>query len=340
MSASRPLGRVVFVGAVHEAVDAFEVLLRSELADVVAVVTPTERGLQRLSGGVDLGPRALAAGIDVIRTDDVNDRETVAALRERDPDLVVVAGWTRLLGDDLLALPRRGCVGFHASLLPRHRGRAPVNWAILRGERATGNTMMMLAPGADTGDVVDQRAVSIDADDTCGSVYRKIAAAGADMLAAHLASLLDGTVRRRPQDPRAGDLLPKRVPEMGAIDWGTSAQAVHDWVRAMTAPYPGAFATIGGTRVMVWQTRTPGTGEPAGAPGRILGVDEDGVRVGTGRDSVVVTCLSDPDGAPDTPAADWCALRDVRPGDRFTLVDAATARWCRGEGPRPEAASA
>lgn len=340
MSDSRSRGRVVFVGAVHEAVDALEILLRSELVEVVAVVTPTENGLERLSGGVDLGPRAVAAGVDVIRTEDVNGHEAVAALRERDPDLLVVVGWTRLLGDELLALPRRGCVGFHASLLPHHRGRAPVNWAILRGETTTGNTMMMLAPGADTGDIVDQRVVRIDLDDTCGSVYRKIAAAGADMLRAHLPALLDGTVRRRPQDPQAGDLLPKRVPEMGAIDWGTSARAVHDWVRAMTAPYPGAFATIEGTRVMVWRTRTPRAGEPAGDPGRILGLEEDGVRVGTGRDSIVITCLSDPGGAPDTPAADWCARRGLRAGDRFRLVDPATAQWCRGEGPRPEAARA
>lgn len=340
MPGSRPRGRVVFVGAVHEAVDALEVLLRSELVEVVAVVTPTEKGLERLSGGVDLGPRAVAAGVDVIRTEDVNGPETVVALRERCPDLLVVAGWTRLLGDELLALPRRGCVGFHASLLPRHRGRAPVNWAILRGETTTGNTMMMLAPGADTGDIVDQRVVRIDPEDDCGSVYRKIAASGAEMLDARLPSLLDGTVRRRPQDPDAGDLLPKRVPDMGAIDWDTSARTVHDWVRAMTTPYPGAFTTIEGTRLMVWRTQVPRTDEPPGAPGRILGVEDDGMRVGTGPDSVVVTHLSDPGGAPDTRAADFCARRGLRAGDQFTLPDPATARWSRGEGPRPEAARA
>ena len=149
----------------------------------------------------------------------------VAALRERDPDLVIVVGWTRLLGDELLALPRRGCVGFHASLLPQHRGRAPVNWAILRGETTTGNTMMMLAPGADTGDIVDQRVVPIDLDDTL-SAYRSIAAAGADMLDAHLPSLLDGTVRRRPQDARAGDL--DDVSPRWAIDW--TPRRGDDWV--------------------------------------------------------------------------------------------------------------
>jgi methionyl-tRNA formyltransferase len=340
MSGSRVRGRVVFIGAVHEAVDALEVLLRSPLAETVAVVTPTEDALARLSGGVDLSPRATAAGVEVIRTEDVNGHATLAALRERDPDLVVAVGWTRLLGDELLALPRHGCVGFHASLLPRHRGRAPVNWAIMRGETTTGNTMMMLAPGADTGDIVDQRVVRIDPDDTCGTVYRRVAAAGADMLREHLPALLDGTVPRRPQDPAAGDVLPKRTPGMGAIDWATSPRAVHDWVRALTTPYPGAFTTIEGTRVMVWRTRVPGPVEPSGAPGRILAVEEGGVRVGTGGGSVVVTRLSDPGGAPDTRAVDWCARRGVGVGDTFEPIDPATARWCRGEGPRPEAAVA
>lgn len=331
----RPRGRVVFVGAVHEALDALEVLVQSELVDVDTVVTPEEETLAGLSGGVDLAPRASAAGARVLRTGDLNGPATVAALRERAPDLLVVVGWTRLLRAQVLTLPRRGCVGFHASLLPRHRGRAPVNWAILRGESSTGNTMMILAPGADTGDVVDQRVVPIHPDDTCATVYGKVAAAGAHMLAMHLPALLDGSVRRRPQDLDEGDLLPRRVPEMGAVDWTTGARAVHDWVRALTTPYPGAFATLHGRRLMVWRTRPPSDREPAGAPGRVMALGAGGVRIGTGEDSVVVTHLSDPDEPVDTPAAVWCVRRGLGVGTRFALLDPAVARWCRGQGPDP-----
>src|SRR5579884_3373155 len=217
MSAVRtaPAGRVVFIGAVHEARPALAALLGSGRATVAAVVTPPEDRGAPLSGRVDLAPLAAAAGVPVLTADDVNAPRTVRRIRELAPDLLVVVGWTRLLGRELLALPPRGCVGFHASLLPRHRGRAPVNWAILKGETLTGNTMMMLDPGVDTGDIVDQRPVAILPDDTCGTVYERIARAGAAMLVERLPALLDGSAPRRPQDPARGDTLPRRTPEMG-----------------------------------------------------------------------------------------------------------------------------
>ena len=134
-------GRVAFVGAVHEAVPALGVLIDSG-AEITEVVTlPTERAAAT-SGFVDLEPLAAAHGIPVRRCADINSAESVQRVRNLRPDLMVVCGWTRLLSAELLGLPTRGVIGFHASLLPRFRGRAPVNWAILRGEAKTGNTMM------------------------------------------------------------------------------------------------------------------------------------------------------------------------------------------------------
>ena len=157
-------GRILFVGAVHEAEPALRSVLNAA-AEVVGVYTFSEKVASRTAGFVDLEPLAREAGVPVFRTANLNSPKGIQRVRELAPDLVVAVGWTRLLGDELLAIPPRGCVGFHASLLPRHRGRAPVNWAILRGERETGNTMMFLAPGADTGDIIDQRPVTIDPDD-------------------------------------------------------------------------------------------------------------------------------------------------------------------------------
>jgi methionyl-tRNA formyltransferase len=273
----------------------------------------------------------------VIRTDDANAPEIVTTVRELAPDLLVVVGWTRLVGRALLSVPRRGCVGFHASLLPAHRGRAPVNWAILRGETITGNTMMMLDPGADTGDIVDQRPVMIGPRDNCGTVYQRTGEAGAIMLGAHLPALLAGTAPRRRQNPDDGDVLPKRTPEMGVIDWTLPARAVHDWVRALTLPYPGAFGAIDGRQVMVWTTLPPlpRRGRPE-APGTVLDVELPGVSVATGTGSVVVTWMSTP-GEPPEPAASWCRRHGIRPGARFDRVPADLARWSRGEGPRPKA---
>ena len=183
--------RVIFVGTVHEAVPALGVLLDSG-AEITEVVTlPAERAAST-SGFVDLEPLARAHGIEARRCADINSADSVRHVRELRPELMVVTGWTRLLSAELLSVPPRGVVGFHASLLPRYRGRAPVNWAILRGEATTGNTMMYLDAGTDTGDIIDQQAVPIGADDTCATVYAKVGEAGADMLGRHLQALLDG----------------------------------------------------------------------------------------------------------------------------------------------------
>ena len=299
------------------------------------MITPPDEDRRRLSGAADLPGLARAAGVPLLCEGDLNSPAAVARVRALDPDLMVVVGWTRLLGPELLSVPRHGCVGFHASLLPRHRGRAPVNWAILRGETVTGNTMMMLDPGVDTGDIVDQRAVSIGPDDTCATVYDRVARAGADMLLAHLSGLLTGTAPRRPQDPAEGDVLPRRTPGMGVIDWARPAPAVHDWVRALTTPYPGAFGTLDGERVMVWRTRPPRGDEPGGPPGTVLGVVPSGVRVATRGGSVLVTAMSGPD-RPPQPAAHWSRQTGLEPGARFETVPPAVARWVLGEGPRPE----
>jgi methionyl-tRNA formyltransferase len=327
-------GRVVFVGAVHEAVPALAALAGgpAQLAGVVTL--PADRAA-RASGFVDLAPLARAAGADLLRCTDINAAERVEQIRRLGPDLIVVVGWTRLLGAELLAVPPRGCVGFHASLLPRYRGRAPVNWAILRGETLTGNTMMYLDATADTGDVIDQRPVPIAAADTCATVYEKVAGVGAAMLGQRLPALLDGTAPRRPQGRAAGGPLPKRTPAMGITDWRRPARAVHDWIRALTQPYPGAYTFWAGRQVMLWASAASPRRERAGRrPGEILGCDERGLRVAAGDGSLLVTAVSDP-GSPPGPALAWARGSGLRPGDRFDPVDDATSRWALGLGPVP-----
>ena len=142
----RSIGRLLFVGAVHEAEPALAALIGTPV-DIVEVLTMPLAQESGPSGYVDLEPLATAHGIPVRRTANINAVEEVEHIRQLAPDVLVVVGWTRLLGADVLAIPPRGCIGFHASLLPHFRGRAPVNWAILRGERETGNTMMYLNVG-------------------------------------------------------------------------------------------------------------------------------------------------------------------------------------------------
>jgi methionyl-tRNA formyltransferase len=337
----RPAGRLIFVGAVHEAVPALTEVLASgaEIAEVVTL--PPERA-GATSGFVDLAPLASSHGITVRRCADLNAPGSIEHTRLLQPDLIVVVGWTRLLSAELLAVPRHGCVGFHASLLPRYRGRAPVNWAILRGEAVTGNTMMYLDAGTDTGDIIDQQPVPIEPDDTCAAVYRKVAAAGAGMLRAHLAALLEGTAPRRPQGPADGPALPKRTPRMGITDWNRSARSVHDWIRALTEPYPGAFTWWGDRKVMLWSSAgAADTGDTATAasPGDVLGGDARGIRVATAGGSILVTVMSEA-GSPPEPASAWALRSGLRAGDAFRAPDRATAQWALGLDPEPAAPAA
>jgi methionyl-tRNA formyltransferase len=330
---------VVLVGAVHEARPALDVLLGSPVSRVALVVTAAPDRRAGLSGCVDLATPARAAGVPVLPVTDVNAPDVVDTIARHEPELIVVVGWTRLIRRPLLAVPPRGCVGFHASLLPENRGRAPVNWAILRGEKVTGNTMMMLDPGTDTGDIIDQRAIAIGLDDTCATVYERVARAGADMLSQHLPALLAGTAPRRPQYAPSGPPLPRRTPEMGVLDWSWSAAEVHDWVRALTCPYPGAFTALAGRRVMVWRTRPPIGPGSGGEPGTVLALEDDvGIRVATGDGSVVVDALGDP-GAPARAALPWCRTAGVGVGTRFDPVAPDLAAWARGLGPLPAGAA-
>jgi methionyl-tRNA formyltransferase len=324
--------RVIFVGTVHEAVPALGVLLDSGV-EIAEVVTLPAECAGSTSGFVDLKPLARAHGIEVRRCADINAADSMRHVRELRPDLMVVTGWTRLLSAELLSVPARGVVGFHASLLPRYRGRAPVNWAILRGEATTGNTMMYLDAGTDTGDIIDQQAVPIAPEDTCATVYAKVGEAGADMLGRHLRALLDGTAPRRPQGPADSPTLPKRTPGMGITDWNRPARAVHDWIRALTWPYPGAFGFLAGRKIMLWASALDGTGA-AGVAGKVLGWDEDGVRVAAADGVILLSSMSDAGDAPG-PAAAWAERNGLRPGGVFEPVPGATAAWVLGLGPKP-----
>lgn len=329
-------GRVVFLGAVEEAVPALHTVLSSAATQVVGLVTYDDHLAARTSGSADLTPLAERYGVPVLRTGDANAAPVLEWIRDLRPDLLVCVGWTRLLGPAMLAIPRHGAVGFHASLLPRNRGRAAVSWALLRGESVTGNTMMMLAPGVGTGDIVDQREIPITYEDTSGTLCGKVAEAGADMLRQHLHALVRGAAPRRPQVVNSFErMLPKRTAAMGITSFDRTSTEVYNWVRALTRPYPGAFAYLRGERLVIWRAaEVPHRGTTPMPPGAVLGVDEDGVLVTTRTGAVRLLEVQAEDG-PAEPAPAWFTRKGLQPGYVFEAVDAATQAWAEGRGPRP-----
>jgi methionyl-tRNA formyltransferase len=171
-----------------------------------------------------------------------------------------------MLGPPLLAIPRRGAFNMHGSLLPKYRGRVPVNWAIIRGETETGATLHEMVVKPDAGRIVDQESVPIAPDDLAVDVFRKVTGAAERVLARSLPGLIDGSAALRAQDLSKGSYFGARGPEDGRIDWSQPAQRIHDLVRAVAPPYPGAFTELEGRPLRVLRTRLLPRRDPPRGP--------------------------------------------------------------------------
>ena len=213
---------------------------------------------------------AASRGIETLFADDPNTPEFVERLRRLAPDFIFSFYYRRMLSAELLAAARRGAYNMHGSLLPKYRGRVPVNWAVLNGERETGATLHEMAAKPDAGRIVDQQAVPIGDDDLAVDVFRKVTDAAETVLKRSLPRLIDGSAVPRAQDLASGSYFGGRKPEDGRIDWTKSAPEVHNLVRAVAPPYPGAFTDLPGGRVLVLRTRRLGrdAGAAATAHGR------------------------------------------------------------------------
>ena len=198
---------------------------------------------------------AAARGLNVVTADDPNTVEWIAEGRRARPDFVFSFYYRHLLNAAWLSLPKRGALNMHGSLLPKYRGRAPVHWAILNGETLTGASLHYMLEKPDAGSLVDQQAVPIGENDTALEVSLKVAEAAQQVLRRTLPKLIAGNAPARPLDLTQGSYFGRRRPEDGRIDWRGGARRVHDLVRAVAPPFPGAFTEAGGQRIEVWETR-------------------------------------------------------------------------------------
>jgi methionyl-tRNA formyltransferase len=192
------------------------------------------------------------SGCEVASVDAPAVEDYLGPLERWRADLVIALGWYYLVPKRVRTWPARGCLGIHASLLPRNRGGAPIPWAIIEGERETGVTLFHLDKGVDNGDIVGQVRIPIEDRDTAATVYDKATVASADVLRQMLPRLADGTAPRLQQDESQASVYPQRKPEDGEIDWSWSPKRIRDFIRAQTRPYPGAFTIIGGKKVTIW----------------------------------------------------------------------------------------
>ncbi len=243
-------------------------VLLDERIEVPLVVTHRDRPDERI-WFASVAELARERAIETLAPDDPNAPEIVERIRDLRPDFLFSFYYRLMLGAPLLAIPGRGAFNMHGSLLPKYRGRVPVNWAIIRGETETGATLHEMVEKPDAGRIVDQEAVAILPDDLAVDVFGKVTEAAERVLRRSLPKLADGSAVLRAQDLSKGGYFGGRGPEDGRIDWSSSAKRVHDLVRAVAPPYPGAFTEVEGTRLRVLRTRR-GANKGAARPAAFL----------------------------------------------------------------------
>jgi methionyl-tRNA formyltransferase len=248
-------------------------------------------------------------GLETITPDDPNTPEILAKVRDAAPDFLFSFYFRQMLSAEMLGTAPRGAFNMHGSLLPRYRGRVPVNWAVLRGERETGATLHAMTVKPDRGAIVDRQSVPILPDDTAAEVFDKVTVAAEMTLDRCLPALLDGSAVLREQDPAQASYFGGRKPEDGRIDWRAGARAIHDLVRAVAPPYPGAFTRLEHGTLRVLRTLPVRTAGQAGhamgaASGRAVLFARDGQLFAHCADGGVLRVLAaDFDGEPLDAAA-------------------------------------
>ena len=281
--------RVVFMGTPDIAATCLKKIL-SDGFEVVGVYTqpdrPKGRGMKMLPSPVK--EVALAAGIPVFQPENFREEETVEALRALKPDVCAVVAYGRILPQKVLDVPKLGCVNIHASVLPRYRGSAPYQWAVLDGLRETGVTAMYLCREMDAGDIIDVSKTPIGENETAGELLDRLAVLGADLLSKTLGRFAsEGKVPAVPQNPDEVCYAPMLDKTMCPIDWNKTAQQVHNHVRGLH-PWPVATMELLGKKFKVHATRVVAG---SGAPGQILGLTKTGLVVACGEGAVEITSL-------------------------------------------------
>ena len=274
--------RIVFMGTPEFAVPSLEALLQSE-DTLVGVVTQPDKPKGRGQAMAISPIKQLAdkAGVPILQPLKMKDPAFLDALRAWQPDLIAVTAFGRILPPVILEMPPKGCVNVHGSLLPKYRGAAPIQWAVINGEQETGITTMLMDAGMDTGPMLLQERVPIEPEDTAGSLSEKLSKVGGALLVETIRRLKAGTLTPRPQDNNHATMAPLLEKDMGQIDWTSAATDITNRIRGLS-PWPGAYTYADHVRWTIWKARA--LDDPTSTePGTVVAITKEAIHIATGR---------------------------------------------------------
>jgi methionyl-tRNA formyltransferase len=307
--------KIVFMGTPEFSLPTLEQLVQSEHS-VVAVVTqpdrPKGRGQELTASPIKT--LALKAGITVLQPEKAGAQEFITTLRDLTPDLIVVVAYGQILKKEVLEIPRWFCMNLHSSILPKYRGAAPINRAIINGEKESGVTTMQMDAGMDTGDILLTQKTPITDSDDAQTLHDRLAKIGASLVLETIERLEEKTLAPCPQDNDKATYAPKLKKQDGLIHWEKDAVSLGNLVRGLT-PWPGAFTFFQSKRLRLCSVEvTPG--EADDSPGEIARISDHGIEVGTGRGRLVINQLQ-PEGKKRMSAKSFLAGHKMLKGNVF-----------------------
>lgn len=309
--------KIVFMGTPEFAVPTLKTLAQSGHS-ILSVVTQPDRAKGR-GQEFQFPPvkqLALEKGFTVLQPEKINTPEFIEILRQLAPDLIVVVAFGQILSSKLLAIPSGGCVNLHSSLLPKYRGAAPINWAIMKGETETGVTTMKMDVGMDTGDILLVRKIPIKDSDTAQTLHDTLSQEGAALVLETVRRLEQRDLTPLPQDNTLATHAPKLKKEDGLIHWTKRAAEIRNLVRGLE-PWPGAYAFYKSKRLKICAVEAS-AGESNDIPGTLMRLSDYGIEVGTGEGRVIITELQ-PEGKKRMSAMDFLHGHAMNKGDCFDI---------------------
>ncbi len=280
--------RIVFFGSTKYSEELLSELLRQK-HEIAAVFTlPKKFTISYSPSGVELCTYAdlkrVARKFNIPAIEIKDNVVSVAEVKKFLPDLILVLGWYHMLPSGIRRIPCKGCIGIHASLLPKYSGGAPLTWALINGEKKSGVTLFYLDAGVDTGDIIAQESFAIEDSDDIASIYKKATQVSIKILVSYLPRIAAGRAPRIKQDISHRTYFPQRKPQDGTIEWIKPSRQIRNFIRAQTRPYPGAYSMLGKTKCTIWKAEIAGPRkqERSGIVGQIVSIQEKHFEVNTG----------------------------------------------------------
>ena len=244
--------RIAFIGGVKFSHEILKKILENK--HEISIIFSYEDS-KSFSDMVDFEKISQKFGIRNVKVNNINDQKNIKILKEINPDLILVMGWSQLLKSEILKIPRLGVIGSHPTELPKYRGRAPIPWSIIKKIKESALTFFYIQEGVDNGDIVSQKKFIITKNDDASSLYEKICELGKEMILQLLSNLQNGNIQRKKQESKEiVENWPKRTPEDGKINWADSVEKIHTLIRASTYPYPGAFTFFKNKKLIIWKS--------------------------------------------------------------------------------------